>query len=270
MKQIQRIAVGTVALVCASLWSPAAHSQAAIEDSSAVGTAVMIVNADVDSAHVLLDGTFVGRTPLTLDSLAPGAHQLVVQHPDLPNWLTPALAESVFTAAGDTQRVRILFPRRLMISSTPYGAQVLVGDSAYGTTPLLLKIPPGGEIGSITLRKEGYQPLTADVDIARRGVFSVTLTPIWQREDRPGPVFNGVEPGSSRSVPLYVSGVATVLSGIAAMYFKTQADERFTEYNRTGNPDLLSQTHQLDTAAGITLAATQVGLAVFTYFLLSE
>jgi hypothetical protein len=270
MKRVGGAVVALAGLLCTCLRGSPAQTPAAVEESSAAKAAVVIVESDVDSAHVLLDGVFVGRTPLTLDSLPAGPHRLVAQHPDLANWVTPVLAESLTVAPGDTQRVRLLFPQRFLISSTPYGAEVLARDTIYGRTPLLLTLPPGEKTSMMTLRKDGYETLTVDPGMIQRGVFSATLTPIWQREEGAGPVLTSARRRSSNTIPLYVTGTATVLSGIAAAYFKTRADGQFTEYNRTGDPALLSQTHRLDAAAGITLAATQVGLALFTYFLLSE
>jgi hypothetical protein len=69
---------------------------------------------------------------------------------------------------------------------------------------------------------------------------------------------------------LYVAGAATIIAGATSAYFKLKADNRYSDYIRTGNATSLAEVDRLDTAAGVALAATQISLGLFTYFLLSE
>ncbi len=270
MMRLCGVAVASISLLVIPLRASSTAPEEVGRDSSTARASVVIVESSIDSADVLLDGKCMGKTPVTLGSLSAGRHEVVVQHPDRTSWLAPVLAESLVVAPGDTQTVHFRFPRRFMISTDPYGAEVLAADSIYGRTPLLLTVPPGKELGTVTLRKDGYDTLTLDPDTLRRGFYRGTLTPVWQRDENREMILGTIGHKRSNTVPLYVTGTLTVVSGIAAAYFKTQADERFAEYNRTGDPGLLSQTHRLDTAAGVTLATTQVGLLLFSYFLLSE
>ena len=53
------------------------------------------IRSDVDSALVVLDGAFVGRTPYMADSLAPGVHRIRVLHPDITGWLAAKMDSTV-------------------------------------------------------------------------------------------------------------------------------------------------------------------------------
>lgn len=84
------------------------------------------------------------------------------------------------------------------------------------------------------------------------------------------PVFLNSTVFNSGASKLYLAGGATILTGIAAAYFKIKADNRYDEFVGTDNGQLLNESKSLDTAAALFLAATQIGLAFFIYYLLSE
>lgn len=231
---------------------------------------IITIQTDVDSALVIVDGVRAGVTPLTLDSLTAGKHSFRLQHPDLPNWLTGSITDSVWVVAGESRTLRYTFERRSLVTSYPFGADVYRGDTLYGTTPLVLTLSGQSGPSTISIRKEGFEPITADLADAKRGILSLTLPPRWQIEGVAGPVLDDEGRVASKNMALYVTGGSTVLSGVAAAYFKMKADDRYADYTRTGDPSLLPQTHRLDTAAAIALAITQVGLGLFTYYILSE
>jgi len=231
---------------------------------------IITIQTDVDSALVIVDGVRAGVTPLALDSLAAGKHSFRLQHPDLPNWLTGSINDSVWVVAGESRTLRYTFERRSLVTSHPFGADVYRGDTLCGTTPLVLTLSGQAGPSTISIRKEGFEPITADLADARRGILSLTLPPRWQIEGMAGPVLDEEGRAASKNMRLYLTGGSTVLSGVAAAFFKMKADDRYADYTRTGDPSLLSQTHKLDTAAAIALAITQVGLGLFTYYILSE
>ena len=233
------------------------------------GTSITI-RTDIDSALVILDGIRAGITPLTIDSITAGKHYLKLQHPDLRNWLTGSITDTLEITAGESRALRYMFERRSLIISEPFGADVYISDSLCGTTPLVMTHNQVSGAVTISIRKDGFEPVSTTLKTADRGILSLTLAPLWQKDGIAGPVLDGSSLNGSRHVRLYVAGATTVLAGIAAAYFKTRADSRFIEYNTTGNPSLLSETHRLDTAAGVSLVITQVGLGLFTYFILSD
>jgi hypothetical protein len=231
----------------------------------------LTIQANIDSALVTVDGVRVGFTPLTVDSLGAGKHILRLQQPDLLNWFATDITDTIQSPpAGESRILHYTFDRRAFIISQPFGAEVYLGDSLCGTTPLLMARQQLPTHPIISVRKVGYDTVTADLMNANRGVISLLLSPRWQRETGNGLVLDESESSSSKSFRLYVTGASAVLSGIAAAYLKVKADDRFLDYTNTGDPSLLAQTHRLDTASGIALGITQVCFGIFTYFLLSE
>jgi hypothetical protein len=238
------------------------------DTSSTNRKASLTVSSATESAPVLIDSILVGRTPLTVDTLAPGLHHIRVVHPDLDNWLTSSVFDTLVLRPGETRSVRYTFESRYLLTSTPSGADILSGDSLVGRTPILLnanKMQP-----AITLKKNGYEVSTFDVVNVERGVLGVVLKKKWQRELEDDPVFNDANGKGPDNLGLYITGATTVLSGVAAAYFKVRADDRYASYLSNGNPSLLSETNRLDTVAGVALVATQLSLGLFTYFILSR
>ncbi len=76
--------------------------------------------------------------------------------------------------------------------------------------------------------------------------------------------------GMRHKTPILISSIVGILSGAAAVYFKQEADESFSEFQRTQDPKLLSRTDQYDTISGISLVTFEISLASLAYFLLSQ
>jgi len=261
------------AILCASLLTPrvltAVEADGTDTSSVAAGTSITI-HTDIDSARVIIDGTFIGLTPLNLDSLRIGWHRLVLQHYDIESWLTESISDSIEVSAGTARVLRYAFVQRMFLQSNPGGAEVVLGDSIAGLTPSVIRLVPGSETQQIRLQKAGYEPLTINPVSSLRGVVAVDLKGVWQSGDGRPSIFQETEMNGSKNLRLYIAGTATVLSGVAAAYFKVRADNRYDEYLQSANPALRSETNRLDTASGIALALTQVSLGLFTYFLLSD
>ena len=71
-------------------------------------------------------------------------------------------------------------------------------------------------------------------------------------------------------VPIVVTSVITAGSGVLSYYFKKIANDRYDEYLATGNQKKFDETKKYDLYSGLCLAAFQIGLAVFIYFLLID
>ncbi|HET6271734.1 MAG TPA: PEGA domain-containing protein [Bacteroidota bacterium] len=224
---------------------------------------------DIDSARVVVDGSLVGFTPVKVDTLPPGLHEVRIHHPDMESWLTESITDSINIAIGKERVLRYAFVPRYLIQSAPDGADILMGDSLAGITPSVIRISSPREERPIRLRKEGYELATISLAQVTRGVIAVDLSRTWHSGNHRESIFREDET-NGKNLRLYITGAATVLSGVASAYFKVQADNRYDDYLRSGNPALRSETSRLDAASGVALAITQLGLGLFTYFLLSE
>ena len=232
--------------------------------------ASIAILSNIDSAVVFIDAERVGLTPLHLTTLSPGIHHLVLQHPDAESWLTSSIADSFEVVPGKTATLRYDFQPSYEIQSTPFDAEVVLADSVLGTTPMFFNASslPGTQ-GRIVVRKPGYESGEFDLSSSHHGVLSVILKKKWDRDVRDD-IFRADNGQTSRPLHLTLAAAGTVLSGTAAAYFKIQADNRYAEYRNTGSQATLAQSRRLDTAAAIALVATQIGLGLITYLVLSD
>lgn len=233
-------------------------------------TGQLTVEADVDSAIVFVDSVRMGPTPLILRDMEPGSHQIRVVHPDLTNWLTGSIIDTVEVHSGEERVLRYAFGQRFLILSVPSGAEVFIGDSSGGPTPLLLSMQGSDSLRSITLRKPGYDTALVDLSEARRGLATVALQKRWG-EDPEGDETTEIAIDQKQSaLRIYLAGAVTVGFGTAAAYFKIQADRRNEQYLANMTPSGQSQVRVYDTASAICLVFAEVGFGFLTYFLLAE
>jgi hypothetical protein len=229
---------------------------------SATATASISIQTDESGATVFIDGESVGVTPVVTE-LTIGIHHLRITPPNIASWLSEAIVESMNVHADSPRTLKYSFPRNVLVLSTPSGAAVVAGDSIIGTTPFVTRLEK-----PLTLRKQGYEEVPLDISKANNGILSSQLKEVWQ-SDSSDSIFHDSKAQKS-PVSLYITGAATVLAGAVSAYFKVKADNTFSDYAQTGDPAKLKEVDRFDTGAGIALAATQIGLGLFTYFILSE
>jgi hypothetical protein len=263
MRRCRGFSFLAAALLHAAILS--AHTNEPDTTSSLTALCSLTLRSTPDSAYITLDGKPRGRTPLTIDQLPEGTHAIVVQHPALESWLASPVRDSLHLVAGEHRTVHFALTTRFLINSDPYDAEVRSGDSLLGQTPLIIS----ASTPIISLRKEGYEPVALDLAGRDSAVIRTSLRPEWERQGSFPPPLPVIEVRRS-PVRLYVTGAATVLSGVAAAYFKIKADDTYQQYLVTHNPSDLSRTRDLDTSAGIALVTTQLGLALFTYFIFTQ
>jgi hypothetical protein len=252
-------------------WTATAGAWCLQDSSSALRTATLEVRTDCDSARVYLDSVYIGRTPLVLDSLVAGNHFLRIIPPRPEDWSAEAVSDTVNLVPERVNSFTYPLLSFVSLTSIPSGASLYINDSLAGVTPLLLKpknVHPGS---NMMLKMPGFEPAGFGPEAFAGTAFQVALKAGWQqRIDEETPFINGASGWNTRKIGLYVSGGVSVLAGVAAAYFKIAADEKQSAFMETGDVSLLSDRRRLDTWAGISLAATQVGLAVLSYLLITE
>jgi hypothetical protein len=270
---MKRTAVWPAVFLISGLLSPGrlgAQSTTAVADNDTTERCILTIHTDVDSALVVIDGREVGRTPLTLDSLVPGAHRLTIADPDIGNWLTVSVKDSLSLEPGERRRLTYILGRRILINTIPSGASLFIRDSLSGTTPIMLQLDTTKRSSLFILRKEGYREASVRPWESPRGYFTIGLIP--EREgNSPGTIGKEtVFPAERNPWPLYVSGAASIVSGVAAAYLKMMANDRQTRYLGTNDPELLSARNRFDNWSAVALIITQISFGLFTYFLLSD
>jgi hypothetical protein len=250
--------------------APAQEAARPDSGSESGTTGQLAIQADVDSALVIIDSVKVGQSPLVVKDLKPGFHRLKIVHPDVTNWLTSSILDSVQLQPGEEKTLRYTFGRRYLILSVPSGADVIIGDSLAGPTPFLLTLPSSDSFPAITLRRAGYDSALVDLSRAQRGTQTIALKKVWSPDQRGEEVDESGVGQGSETFRVYLAGAITVGFGAAAAYFKIQADERNTQYLESYSSSSLSQVHVYDTASAICLVFAEVGFGFLTYYLLAE
>lgn len=143
----------------------------------------------------------------------------------------------------------------VLLNSKPQDAYVFYNDSLIGNTPLFVQ----SNFKNLTLRKSGYDDLNISYnDITQAKIFSM----IFNGEDREVSFFD------KDIFKILVAGIV-VLGGTTA-YFKIKADNKFDEYQFSGDSGLLSETRKYDLISGISFGALQVNFAMLLYYFLIE
>ena len=228
----------------------------------------LVVTSSPESAWVYLDTCFIGQTPCSVKVVDRTTHHLHLLHPDFANWLTGGVDDTVRLSPGETLVRNYNIARWTMIVSSPPGAEILLGDSVLGTSPLLI---PEGRISQGTplrVQLQGYDPVLTRLAQAERGVLRVPLLARSDAGRANGDIFQTVNGHSS--LRLYLTGAGAILAGAATAYFKVKADDRNSDFLVTGNPALASERNRYDNASAVLLVATEVSFGLFIAFLLSE
>lgn len=234
--------------------------------TAATDSASLTVRSIPDSARVIIDSVDAGRTPLTIDPLSAGLHHLRLIHPDISNWLTIPLEDTVRLSPGVHRTLQYTFEQARSIVSFPSGAEVIVGDSVVGTTPLTL-LPGHMPAGlTVTVRKNGFSPASADFSLATRGVLTVTLSP---ERGMPMPRDEDLAPGPWAG-RLVIPGTLAVLTGGLAAYFKIKADNHQMAYLATGDLSERAKRNRLDNQAAGFLVGMELSLGLFLAILLTQ
>jgi hypothetical protein len=220
----------------------------------------------------VLDGaTILGIAPLENVCITPGLHVFRYIHPDNRNWMHPSITETLMIGKNEKIGKSVQFPALVLISTDPYGAKVLLGDSVIGTTPyVLVKSSAAAGVEMLTLSKSGYEAQTIAIPPVE-GEIHFLLTRKNGGDSQNGMEREFLSTGQPKnSVPMLVSAGAAVLAGATAAYFKVKADEYYDDYRSTGSAEALDNVRKNDRVAGISLVFCQVNLFFLTYYLLSR
>ena len=122
----------------------------------------LVIQTDQQSADIFLDEVLFGKSPLTLNKLKPGFHNIRLE-------TTEHFYESnIELITGQTRDLAITMNRKtgfLDIKSDPPNAKVYNNDKLLGKTPIINYNFPTGEL-NLEIKKTGYQSWLQDVELA--------------------------------------------------------------------------------------------------------
>ncbi|HUL45170.1 MAG TPA: hypothetical protein VLY03_12530 [Bacteroidota bacterium] len=250
-----------VFVLSALILGPNARSQTSSPPTD-TSKSILIVESTLPAIVVIIDSTEVGATPLKPIAVDPGNHILRFVSRDSTSWFHPATEESLVIAPHAYLHRTVRFHRVLHITTDPYGAAVQSHDSLLGTTPLYIEDDRIGP--TVELSRDGFAPVTVPVPEDSREIHAV-LSPLIPPAELHSLYLT--EDASGASLPVLLTGGATVLTGAVAAYFKIKSDSYYSDYRLSGDQGTLQTVHRYDLISGISFAATQAGLMALTYLL---
>jgi hypothetical protein len=158
------------------------------------------------------------------------------------------------------------------IDSRPQNAEVFLNGGNVGETPFRILLKDSTE-KQITLKKKGYFDFTFRISAAEGPVYKlISLVPSGGikplnlvQEDKPHLFY---KPG--KIIPIALSAIITIGSGISAYYFKSLAIENNDSFFTYGDTQAIERKKKYDRISGVSLGVFQLGLAAFLYFCFND
>ncbi len=213
----------------------------------------LIVNSDIKNAVVLLDTTKVGEGEKVTTQVTKGNHKLTVME-NSDRWNAQTFVDTIKVEdCNKTIRLNYKFKKETYLQTNPQDAYVYSNDSLIGHTPTFIS----ANVNKVILKKPGYSDTEVGINHGVKNQW-VNLNFTGKPEQEifvKKPLFK-----------FLLAGIVT-FGGITA-YFKIKADNRFNNYQLTGNNKYLDETHKFDLISGISFGALQINFGLLLYYLL--
>ncbi len=216
--------------------------------------ALLSINTDNELAFVIINNEAPVNGKNSSIELNPGTYIVTVGESS-DRWDAKTFIDTVVITGCEKISRTYNFFRESMLKTEPPDVYVYSADTLVGHTPLLL--PP--DIKIISLKKPGYQDL----------IINVTDKNLNDKIDLKPLTTNNDENFFESTLFYYLSGSLLAL-GAATAYYKLKADDKYSEYQVTGNEALLEETQRLDTISGVTFGLLQINFALLLYFFLTD
>ena len=216
--------------------------------------ALLKIQSDLDEIFVFVDDTLAGSGKTVDIKLEPGKYKIATSENTLL-WDARSFIDTVNLESCEDLNLKYQFKSEVLLNSEPQDVQVFSSDSLIGYTPLFLQ----KEFGKIRLEKPGYETTMINYN--------------EYRENQPVKLnFTGeIDEGNFFDKTLFKILVGSMLAlGAATAYFKLEADNKFDEYQITGDEELLAQTNRLDEISAVTFVGMQINFGLIIFFFLVE
>lgn len=212
------------------------------------------IKTDLDNSLIYINNKLAGNGNLSAE-LGKGIYDITVMTSG-KEWESEIFNDTLLISnCGEDTSLVYLFKNQFYLNSDPQDAEVLIGDSLIGYTPLFIST----EISQLTLQKLNYESR----QISKKDFTGGSIIRLN---------FTGGEEGKrfyERPLFKYLIG-GIVVFGAATAYFKIKADNAFNDYQKTQKQSSLDNTHRYDLISGITFGALQINLGILIYHFLTE
>ncbi|MEO8399187.1 MAG: hypothetical protein ABI550_05145 [Ignavibacteriaceae bacterium] len=216
------------------------------------------ITTDRDSAQIFLDDKFVGSGNIILE-LNNGNYNLKVTE-GLMKWNAQTFIDSIKIKNCEDKQFNYSFETSVYLQTDPQDVYVYSknnnNNELIGHTPLILS----KKFENLMLKKDGYEDKNITLGDLK---YANTISLIKANLDEKKASF------FTKDVFKMLMGSLLVLGGTTA-YFKLKADDKFEEYQFTGNGELLHQTRKFDLISGITFGLVQINFGILMYYFLFD
>ena len=136
------------------------------------GWAEIKINALPHGANVYVDGTHMGETPLSL-KLSAGTHEIKISAESYKTWHTQLKVEAGKPQIFDRIQLKPA-DGTLVLQTKPPGANVTVGETFVGQTPIEIALQPDTD-HLVRVSKAGYEKVERRVTVTSAGIKKLDL-----------------------------------------------------------------------------------------------
>ena len=212
------------------------------------------IKTGLDSSFIYINHQLSGRGSAVV-YLSPGRYIIKASEPAV-YWNAKSVSDTLLLngKSKDTS-LALRLNSEHYLETSPENAAVIIDDTTAGFTPLFI----AGSSGKVILKKNGYAAETLNTDHLSKDE-NIKLN------------FTGTPESESffRTDAFKILVGSIVLLGSGTAYFKLKADNRFDQYQATGEKSYLDQTRKLDVVSGIFMGALQINFGVLIYYFLTD
>jgi len=228
------------------------------------------ISSRPSQSWVRIDSILVGRTPLTDIQVDAGYHLIHVAPPKGGVWNYEDKYVEVAVAENQDTTLSIMFDRPVFINSIPYGAHLKTDYEHIGITPLYVPFESNSG-ASFQIIKEGYEPYHFVLDKPQPIIAKLKRKEGYTEQEKKKPSFFGLMPKKHVKSKFTLLAL-TVATHWTSFYLKNLADQKYDDYLRTADPQLMNkywdETRKYDRLSEISLGVSYVALTGLIYMVI--
>lgn len=214
----------------------------------------LIIETDLQLVNIFINDSLVSDSSFYETELKSGSYEIIVME-NSDRWDAKTFVDSIELNNCKTKKLSYFSNRKVYLDTNPQDAFVFDNDSLIGSTPLFI----GNISNELKLTKPGYKEKMVLQNSFSENML-VNLEFIGEKKEK----------SFFYSTTFQILAGTAIALGAVTAYYKLKADDKFDEYQFTGNQDLLDETNKYDLISGITFAALQINFGFMLYKFLTE
>ncbi len=209
----------------------------------------LTIISDIDNVNIFIDDSLAGSGKNINVILSKGQYKITVLE-NSDRWDAKTFIDSLNITDCNDITLQYNFNRIVLLNTEPQNVYVYSNDSLIGYTPLLIPM----ELNNIRLEKNGFE--SKIISYSDFGINDpVKLNYVGE--------LNKDKFFDNTLFKILVGSL--VVLGATTAYLKLEADDKFDQYQITGDEALLDQTNRLDTISAVTFVALQINFGYIIY-----